>query len=75
MSDTLVWETEKQNDRQEDWKCGVDRQTDSLKGHKPTDKSAHDLHFNSYAAVCRTELIVLDKLVSFIPWVTSSQIL
>ncbi len=44
---------------------GVDRQTDSLKGLQPTDKSAHDLHFYSYAAVCRTDPIVLDDF-SFI---------
>ena len=66
-SDTLVWETEKQNDRQESWQCGVDRLTDSLKGHQPTDKSAHNLHLNSYAAVCRTQPIVLDGFSSIYP--------
>ncbi len=66
-SDTLAWETKKENEGQEDWKCGVDRQTDSLKEHQPTDKSAHDLHFNSYAAVCRTEPIVLDGFSSIYP--------
>jgi hypothetical protein len=66
-SDTLVRETKKQNDRQEGWKCGVDRLTDGLKEHQPTDKSAHDLHFNSYAAVCRTDPIVLDGFSSICP--------